>query len=60
MFLPKRDVLGFDEIDRIVSAFVRRGVRKVRLTGGEPLVRRDILGLCRSNSAGIWGTASRS
>jgi cyclic pyranopterin phosphate synthase len=45
VFLPKRDVLSFEEIDTIVSAFVRRGVRKVRLTGGEPLVRRDILGL---------------
>src|SRR6185312_15914491 len=47
VFLPKRDILTFDEIDAIVTAFVRRGVRKVRLTGGEPLVRRDILGLTR-------------
>jgi cyclic pyranopterin phosphate synthase len=44
-FLPKKDVLSFEEIDRIVSAFVARGVRKVRLTGGEPLVRRDIIQL---------------
>ena len=44
-FLPKRDILTFEEIDSIVSAFVRRGVTKVRLTGGEPLVRRDIVGL---------------
>jgi cyclic pyranopterin phosphate synthase len=44
-FLPKRDVLSFEEIDTIVSAFVARGVRKVRLTGGEPLVRRDIMRL---------------
>jgi cyclic pyranopterin phosphate synthase len=44
-FLPKRDILSFEEIDTIVSAFVARGVRKVRLTGGEPLVRRDILSL---------------
>jgi len=44
-FLPKKDVLSFEEIDTIVSAFVARGVRKVRLTGGEPLVRRDIMAL---------------
>lgn len=44
-FLPKRDILNFEEIDAIVSAFVARGVRKLRLTGGEPLVRRDIMAL---------------
>jgi GTP 3',8-cyclase len=44
-FLPKAEILSFEEIDTIVSAFVRRGVTKVRLTGGEPLVRRDIPGL---------------
>jgi len=44
-FLPKKDVLSFEEIDTIVSAFVRRGVTRVRLTGGEPLVRRDIMWL---------------
>jgi len=44
-FLPKKDVLSFEEIDRIVTAFVARGVTKVRLTGGEPLVRRDIMDL---------------
>jgi cyclic pyranopterin phosphate synthase len=42
-FLPKRDVLSFEELDRITAAFVRLGVRKLRVTGGEPLVRRDIL-----------------
>ncbi|MDB5538798.1 MAG: MoaA, partial [Devosia sp.] len=44
-FLPKHEVLSFEEIDTIVSAFVARGVKKVRLTGGEPLVRRDIMEL---------------
>lgn len=44
-FLPKREVLSFEELDRIVSGFVALGVRKVRLTGGEPLVRRDAMQL---------------
>ena len=41
-FLPKRDLLTFEELDIIASAFVARGVTKIRLTGGEPLVRKDI------------------
>ena len=45
VFLPKRDVLSFEEIDTIASAFIARGVKKLRLTGGEPLVRRDIMSL---------------
>ena len=44
-FLPRKEVLSFEEIDTIASAFVARGVKKIRLTGGEPLVRRDIMGL---------------
>ena len=44
-FLPRKEVLSFEEVDQIASAFVARGVRKIRLTGGEPLVRRDIMGL---------------
>jgi cyclic pyranopterin phosphate synthase len=47
-FLPKRDVLTFEEIEAIASAFIARGVRKIRLTGGEPLVRRDIMELVES------------
>ncbi|MEQ8664821.1 MAG: GTP 3',8-cyclase MoaA [Rhodospirillales bacterium] len=47
-FLPKRDVLSLEELDRVCSAFIRKGVRKLRLTGGEPLVRRDIMTLIRS------------
>jgi cyclic pyranopterin phosphate synthase len=44
-FLPRSEVLSFEEIDAIVAAFVARGTRKIRLTGGEPLVRRDIMEL---------------
>jgi cyclic pyranopterin phosphate synthase len=47
-FLPKREILSLEELDRLCSAFVRLGVRKLRLTGGEPLVRRDIMTLFRS------------
>jgi len=47
-FLPKTDVLTLEELDRMCSAFVRKGVRKLRLTGGEPLVRRNIMSLVRS------------
>ena len=39
-FLPKSDLLSLEELDRVCSAFVERGVDKIRLTGGEPLVRR--------------------
>ena len=42
-FLPKKDLLTLEELDRLCSAFVRMGVRKLRITGGEPLVRRDII-----------------
>jgi GTP 3',8-cyclase len=44
-FLPKVDLLTLEELDRLCSAFVARGVRKLRLTGGEPLVRRGIMTL---------------
>jgi cyclic pyranopterin phosphate synthase len=47
-FLPRRDLLTLEELDRLASAFVARGVRKLRLTGGEPLVRRNIMWLLRS------------
>jgi GTP 3',8-cyclase len=49
-FLPKADLLSLEELDRLCSAFVRRGVRKLRITGGEPLVRRDIITLFRGLS----------
>ena len=54
-FLPKRDVLSFEEIETIVAAFVARGVRKVRLTGGEPLVRRDIMRLVETIGGHLGG-----
>jgi cyclic pyranopterin phosphate synthase len=47
-FLPKAEVLSLEELDRVCSVFVRHGVRKLRLTGGEPLVRRNIMSLFRS------------
>ena len=47
-FLPSDRLLSLSEIDRICAAFVSRGVTKIRLTGGEPLVRRDFLDLARS------------
>jgi GTP 3',8-cyclase len=46
-FLPKAEVLSLEELDRLCSAFIRLGVRKLRLTGGEPLVRRNIMSLIR-------------
>ncbi|WP_084365524.1 GTP 3',8-cyclase MoaA [Rhizobium sp. RU36D] len=47
-FLPKKDLLTLEELDRLCSAFIEKGVRKLRLTGGEPLVRKNIMFLVRS------------
>ena len=49
-FLPKQDILSLEELDRLCSAFIGLGTRKLRITGGEPLVRRDIMRLFRSLS----------
>jgi cyclic pyranopterin phosphate synthase len=49
-FLPKADLLTLEELDRLCSAFIAKGVTKLRLTGGEPLVRRNVMGLVRSLS----------
>src|ERR1700687_1123955 len=49
-FLPKADLLTLEELDRLCTAFIAKGVRKLRLTGGEPLVRRNVKSLGRSLS----------
>src|SRR5205085_6696697 len=46
-FLPKSEVLSLEELERLCSAFIRRGVKKLRLTGGEPLVRKNVMSLFR-------------
>jgi cyclic pyranopterin phosphate synthase len=46
-FLPKKDLLTLEEMDRLCSTFVDLGVKKLRFTGGEPLVRRNIMSLFR-------------
>jgi cyclic pyranopterin phosphate synthase len=52
-FLPKKDLLTLEELDRLCSAFIAKGVRKLRLTGGEPLVRKNIMHLVRGLSRHI-------
>ncbi|MAQ35995.1 MULTISPECIES: GTP 3',8-cyclase MoaA [Thioclava] len=49
-FLPKKELLTLEELDRLCSTFIRLGVKKLRITGGEPLVRRDIMTFFRSIS----------
>jgi GTP 3',8-cyclase len=49
-FLPKKDLLTLEELDRMCSAFIGLGVQKLRITGGEPLVRRDIMTFFRAMS----------
>jgi cyclic pyranopterin phosphate synthase len=49
-FLPKSQVLTLEELDRLCSAFVHRGVKKLRITGGEPLVRKNVMSLFQSLS----------
>jgi cyclic pyranopterin phosphate synthase len=50
-FLPKAEILSLEELDRLCAAFIGLGVEKIRLTGGEPLVRRNVLQLFRSLGA---------
>ena len=47
-FLPKKDVLSLEELERLCGVFVKLGVKKLRLTGGEPLVRKNIMSLIRN------------
>jgi cyclic pyranopterin phosphate synthase len=49
-FLPKKDLLTLEELDRLCSVFIAKGVRKLRLTGGEPLVRKNIMSFIRTLS----------
>src|SRR5882757_7218482 len=49
-FLPKKDLLSLEELDRLCAVFIDKGVKKLRLTGGEPLVRRGIMTLVASLS----------
>lgn len=50
-FLPRKEILSLEEIGRIAKAFIRLGVSKIRLTGGEPLVRKNVVSLARDISA---------
>ncbi|HTW33531.1 MAG TPA: GTP 3',8-cyclase MoaA [Rhizomicrobium sp.] len=50
-FLPKRDLLSLEEIERVCAAFIRKGIKRIRITGGEPLVRRNAMSLIRSLGA---------
>ena len=49
-FLPRKDLLTLEELDRLAASFIDRGVRKIRLTGGEPLVRRGLMDLIKDMS----------
>jgi cyclic pyranopterin phosphate synthase len=50
-FLPKAEILSLEEMDRLCAAFIRLGTNKIRITGGEPLVRRDVMALFRNLGA---------
>jgi len=54
-FLPKRDLLTLEELDRLCSAFIAQGVQKLRITGGEPLVRRDLMTFFKRISRHLGG-----
>ncbi|WP_026783584.1 GTP 3',8-cyclase MoaA [Pleomorphomonas koreensis] len=58
-FVPRRDLLTLEELDRLASAFVARGVSKIRITGGEPLVRKGVMTLFRSLSRHLMSGAVR-
>jgi cyclic pyranopterin phosphate synthase len=52
-FLPKRELLSLEELERICAAFIRKGVKRIRITGGEPLVRRNAMSLIEKLGARI-------
>jgi GTP 3',8-cyclase len=56
-FLPRRELLTLEELDRLCGAFIAKGVRKIRLTGGEPLVRKNIMWLVEALSRHLLGGA---
>ncbi len=58
-FLPKAEVLTLEELDRLCGAFIELGVEKIRLTGGEPLVRKNVISLFRSLGARLGGGGLR-
>ncbi len=58
-FLPKKDLLSLEELDRLCSSFIALGVEKLRITGGEPLVRRDIMTFFRAMSRHLASGALR-
>jgi len=49
-FLPRKDLLSLEDLDRLAASFISRGIRKIRLTGGEPLVRRGLMDLIKNMS----------
>ncbi len=59
VFLPRRELLSFEELDRLSSALIERGVDKIRITGGEPLLRKDILHLFQGLSRHLASGALR-
>ena len=59
-FLPKKEVLTLEELYDLATGFIARGVTKIRITGGEPLVRRDIIDLFRRAWAAGWGMIWRN
>ena len=54
-FLPKKDLLTLEELERLCGAFIEKGVERLRITGGEPLVRRDVMRLIERLGARLGG-----